>query len=53
MAIAYVVMSLMVIGLNIQAVPAALATVVDSAFNGASAAGGLLAPLSGLRSGLA
>ena len=40
MAIAYVAMSLMVIGLNIQAVPAALATVVDSAFNGASAAGG-------------
>ena len=40
MAIAYVAMSLTVIGLNIQAVPAALATVVDSAFNGASAAGG-------------
>ena len=36
----YVLMSLIVIGLHIEEVPGALATIIDSAFNGASAAGG-------------
>jgi AGCS family alanine or glycine:cation symporter len=40
MAIAYVLMSLIVILMNIAEVPAALGTIVSSAFNGASAAGG-------------
>ena len=40
MAIAYVLMSLIVIGLHMEEVPGALATIIDSAFNGASAAGG-------------
>ena len=40
MAISYIVMSLIVILMNISEVPAAFATIVDSAFNGASAAGG-------------
>jgi AGCS family alanine or glycine:cation symporter len=40
MAIAYVAMSALVIGLNIDQVPEALGTIIDSAFNGASAAGG-------------
>ena len=40
MAISYVLMSLIVILMNISDVPAAFATIVDSAFNGASAAGG-------------
>ena len=40
MAIAYVLMSLIVIGMHIEEVPGALATIIDSAFNGASAAGG-------------
>ena len=40
MAIAYVLMSLIVIGSHIEQVPGALATIIDSAFNGASAAGG-------------
>ena len=40
MAIAYVLMSLVVIGSHIEEVPGALATIIDSAFNGASAAGG-------------
>jgi len=40
MAIAYVLMSLIVIGLHIEEVPGVLATIIDSAFNGASAAGG-------------
>ena len=40
MAIAYVVMSALVIALHIEQVPEALGTIIDSAFNGASAAGG-------------
>lgn len=40
MAVAYMLMSLFVIALNIEAVPDAFATIVSSAFNGASAAGG-------------
>ena len=40
MAIAYVIMSLIVIALHIEQVPAAIATIVDSAFNGAAATGG-------------
>ena len=40
MAIAYVLMSVIVIALNIQQVPSALAAIIDGAFNGASAAGG-------------
>ena len=40
MAIAYVAMSALVIGLNIDQVPEALGTIIDSAFHGASAAGG-------------
>jgi AGCS family alanine or glycine:cation symporter len=40
MAVAYMLMSLFVIALNMEAVPAAFATIVSSAFNGASAAGG-------------
>lgn len=40
MAVTYVVMSLTVIFLNIERVPGVLALIIDSAFNGASAAGG-------------
>ncbi len=40
MAIAYVLMSATVIAMNIEQVPAALKTIVESAFTGASAAGG-------------
>ena len=40
MAIAYVLMSVFVIAVNIQQVPSALAAIIDGAFNGASAAGG-------------
>ena len=40
MAISYIFMSLIVILMNISDVPAAFATIIDSAFNGASAAGG-------------
>jgi AGCS family alanine or glycine:cation symporter len=40
MAIAYVAMSTLVIALHIEQVPEALATIIDSAFNGSSAAGG-------------
>ena len=40
MAISYIIMSLIVILMNISDVPAAFSTIVDSAFNGASAAGG-------------
>ena len=40
MAIAYVAMSALVIALHIDQVPEALGTIIDSAFNGASAAGG-------------
>ena len=40
MAVAYMLMALFVIALNIEAVPGAFATIVSSAFNGASAAGG-------------
>jgi alanine or glycine:cation symporter, AGCS family len=40
MAIAYVVMSALVIALHIEQVPEALGSIIDSAFNGASAAGG-------------
>jgi AGCS family alanine or glycine:cation symporter len=40
MAISYIVMSLVVILMNISEVPAAFTTIIDSAFNGASAAGG-------------
>ena len=40
MAIAYVAMSALVIALHIKQVPEALGTIIDSAFNGASAAGG-------------
>ena len=40
MAIAYVLMSLVVIGLHIDQVPAAIATIVDNAFNGSAATGG-------------
>ena len=40
MAIAYVLMSATVIAMNIEQVPAALETIVETAFAGASAAGG-------------
>lgn len=40
MAVAYMLMSVIVIALNIQKVPEAIMTIIDSAFNGASAAGG-------------
>ena len=40
MAISYIVMSLIVISLNLSAVPDAFGVIFDSAFNGASAAGG-------------
>ena len=40
MAISYILMSLIVILMNISDVPAAFSTIIDSAFNGASAAGG-------------
>ena len=40
MAISYVVMSLIVILMNASEIPAAFAVIIDSAFNGASAAGG-------------
>ena len=40
MAVAYMLMSMFVIALNIEAVPGAFATIISSAFNGASAAGG-------------
>ena len=40
MAVAYMLMSVIVIALNIQQVPQAIMTIIDSAFNGASAAGG-------------
>jgi alanine or glycine:cation symporter, AGCS family len=40
MAISYLSMGLIVIGMNITAVPAAIVTIVDSAMNGAAAAGG-------------
>ena len=40
MALAYVLMSVIVIGLNIERVPAAFVTIISAAFNGASAAGG-------------
>ncbi|EED36991.1 amino acid carrier protein [Luminiphilus syltensis NOR5-1B] len=40
MALAYVLMSVIVIAMHIEAVPAAFVTIIDSAFNGASAAGG-------------
>ncbi len=40
MAIAYVLMSITVIAMNIEQVPAALKTIVETAFTGASAAGG-------------
>ena len=40
MAVAYMLMSVIVIALNIQQVPEAIMTISDSAFNGASAAGG-------------
>lgn len=40
MALAYVLLSVLVILLNIQAVPGAIVTIVDSAMNGSAAAGG-------------
>ena len=40
MAVAYFLMSLIVIVMNITAVPAAVVTIVDSAMNGSAAAGG-------------
>ncbi len=40
MAVSYLAMGLFVIALNITAVPAAIVTIVDSAMNGAAAAGG-------------
>ncbi len=40
MAVAYMVMSLIVIVMHLEQVPAAFGTIIDSAFNGASAAGG-------------
>ena len=40
MAVAYMLMSVIVIALNIQQVPEAIMKIIDSAFNGASAAGG-------------
>ncbi len=40
MAVAYIAMSLVVILLNISAVPAAIVTIVDSALTGSAAAGG-------------
>jgi AGCS family alanine or glycine:cation symporter len=40
MAIAYVLMSITVIAMNIEQVPTALKTIVETAFTGASAAGG-------------
>ena len=42
MALAYVLMSVIVIGLNIERVPAAFVTITSAAFNGASAAGGFV-----------
>jgi AGCS family alanine or glycine:cation symporter len=40
MALAYVLMSLLVILVNIEAVPGAIATIIESAFTGSAAAGG-------------
>lgn len=40
MALAYILMAVVVIAMNIDRVPAAFMTIIDSAFNGASAAGG-------------
>ncbi len=40
MAISYLAMGLLVIAMNITAVPSAIVTIVDSAMNGAAAAGG-------------
>jgi AGCS family alanine or glycine:cation symporter len=40
MALAYVLMSVIVIAMHITEIPAAIMTVIDSAFNGASAMGG-------------
>lgn len=40
MAITYVVMSLTVIVLNVERIPGVISVIIDSAFNGASAAGG-------------
>lgn len=40
MALAYILMSLIVIITNIERVPDAIVTIIDGAFNGASAAGG-------------
>ena len=40
MALAYVLMSVIVIAMHISEIPAAIMTVIDSAFNGASAMGG-------------
>lgn len=40
MALSYILMSLVVILANLDAVPGAIATIVDSAFNGHAAAGG-------------
>ncbi|MCP8898571.1 alanine/glycine:cation symporter family protein [Gilvimarinus xylanilyticus] len=42
MGLAYVLCGLVVIGLNAEAVPAALGLIFDSAFNGAAAAGGFV-----------
>ncbi|RLQ20402.1 amino acid carrier protein [Seongchinamella sediminis] len=40
MALSYILLSVLVILLNVSAVPAALVTIVDSAMNGSAAAGG-------------
>jgi AGCS family alanine or glycine:cation symporter len=40
MAVSYLAMGLLVIGMNLPAVPGAIVTIVDSAMNGAAAAGG-------------
>ncbi|KAA1193040.1 sodium:alanine symporter family protein [Pseudohalioglobus sediminis] len=40
MALGYILLSVIVIALNIEQVPAALVTIVDSALNGSAAAGG-------------
>ena len=42
MAIGYLIAALIILGLNAQAIPAAFATIVDSAFNGTAAGGGFV-----------
>lgn len=42
MALVYLIMAVLALALNFQAIPGALATIFDSAFNGHAAAGGFL-----------